>query len=119
MDSTLSIQHQYNKYGLFIYIKSNILQFRAAPPTIIEDTVTIALNINRFNFYNAYKPPNVNRKENSFVEIIKSALVTGDFNSHNTTWDYDSSDEAGEALQDWLFASDLYILQYLKGPHTI
>jgi len=114
----LACQHQHNQYGLSIYIKSNILQFCAAPPIIIGDTVTIAVNINGFNIYNTYKPPNVKWEENSLVEIAKPAMITGDFNSHNTTWGYDSSNEDGEVLLDWISASDLYILQDLKGPHT-
>lgn len=114
----LASQHQHNKYGLSIYIKSNILQFCAAPPIIIEDTVTIAVNINGFNIYNTYKPPYVKWEENTLVEIAKPALITGDFNSHNTTWGYDISNEDGEVLLDWISASDLYILQDLKGPHT-
>jgi len=45
-------------------------------------------------------------------------LIIDDFNSHNTTWGYDSSNEDGEVLIDWISASDLYLLQDLKGPHT-
>lgn len=74
------------------------------------------MNINGFNICNTYKSPNVKWEENSLVEIVKPALVTGDFNSHNTTWGYDSSNEDGEVLLDWIYASDLYILQDLKGP---
>lgn len=63
----LACQHQHNKYGLSIYIKSNISQFCAAPPIIIGDTVTIAVKINGFNIYNTYKPPNARWEENSLV----------------------------------------------------
>jgi len=66
------------------------------------------LKINGFNIYNTYKPSNVKWVENSLVKIVKPALVTGDFNSHNTTWGYDSSDEIGEALQDRISATFTY-----------
>lgn len=47
------------KYDLSIYIKSNILRFCTVSPTIIKGSVTAVQDINGFNIYNTFKPPNV------------------------------------------------------------
>ena len=43
-----------------------------------------------------------------------ACLVAGDFNSHNTIWGYDLTNEDREAAEEWASSIDLTILYDAK-----
>ena len=46
-------------------------------------------------------------------------IVIGDFNSHITSWGYDTTYNNGEAVEQWADSSDLTLIHYAKLPKSI
>lgn len=106
------------KYGTEIYIREDTTPYTIIPSSKINGTSTIGVNVGGISIYNTYKPPNTSWVHGSLPTISKSSVVLGDFNSHNTLWGYATTDEAGDALEEWIGSQSLYIIQDLKGPTT-
>lgn len=71
-----------------------------------------------YYIYNTYKPPNTSWTYGSLPTLTKPSVALGDYNSHNTMWGYNKSDDAGEVLEEWITSQNLYLIQDLKGPST-
>jgi len=81
----LACYYNHNKYGLSIYIKSEITKYNLTSGTISAHIATIGVIIDGLYIYNTYKPPNLKWENDAFPKISSPALLTGDFNSHNLT----------------------------------
>jgi len=106
-----------SKYGTAIYLREDILDYSITTPIKVETSI-IGITIGGVNIYNTYKPPRTNWLTGTLLAIPKPSLIKEDFNSHNTTWEYSTVDEAGEVLEKWIAFQDLHLIQDLKGPCT-
>ncbi|KAL4101204.1 hypothetical protein QTP88_021224 [Uroleucon formosanum] len=114
----LTCHDDHPKYGTAIYIREDTSPYTIIPPSNINDISFIGINVRGISIFNTYKPPNTSWAHGSLPTIPKPSVVLGDFNSHNTLWGYDTTDEAGEPLEEWFGSQDLYLIQDLKGPKT-
>ena len=50
---------------------------------------------------------------------IKPHIVIGDFNSHNTLWEYTTTDRDGEAVEQWADSNRLSLIHNAKLPKSV
>lgn len=54
----LACYHNHNKYGLAIFVKSEITKYNLIPSIVSGHTATVGVVIDDLHIYNTYKPPN-------------------------------------------------------------
>jgi hypothetical protein len=52
------------------------------------------------------------------LRIDKNTIVRGDFNTHNTMWNYNNNDATGEMLEDIIHTSFLLLMETRDDSHT-
>ena len=57
--------------------------------------------------HSVYKPPNDQFELPAFGHSDLPHIVIGDFNSHSTSWGYDTTDNNGEMVEQWPDSCDL------------
>ena len=67
---------------------------------------------------NVYKPPNTKLQVNSIPAFASPCIYAGDFNSHSTTWGFQSTNPDGETLESWTSAAGLQLLYDPKQPDS-
>ena len=63
---------------------------------------------------NVYKPPNTMLHGNSIPAFAPPCMYAGDFNSHSTTWGYQSTNPDCIALETW---ASVTVVQLLFDPN--
>ena len=116
MDLVAEIPHQ--KHGSAIYVRSGL-------PIIISTTSNNSNNIKCLSaplegtsVTSVYKPSGVPFVfDNQAVQNGSSAQVfIGDFNSHNTAWDYRNTNTDGESVERWAENNNLRLVHDPKLP---
>ena len=64
--------------------------------------------------HSVYKPPNKKFVLPALEHGHLPHIVIGDFNSHNTTWGYTTTDDNGEAGEQWSDLCNLTLIQNEK-----
>ena len=67
--------------------------------------------------HSVYKPPNDSFELPALGHTNLPHIVIGDFNSHSTTWGYASTDNEGEAVEQWADSCDFTLIhaRWKKG----
>ena len=65
-----------------------------------------------------YKPPNDQFALQELGHRDLPQIVIGDFNSHSTSWGYDTTDNNGEAVEQWADTCDLTLINGAKLPKS-
>ena len=66
--------------------------------------------------HSVYKPPNDQFALPALGHRDVPHIVIGDFNSHSTSWGYDTTDNNGEAVEQWAYSCDLTLIHDSKLP---
>ena len=68
--------------------------------------------------HSVYKPPHDQFTLPALGYRNMPHIVTGDFNSHSTSWGYNVTDENGEAVEKWAELCNLTIVHNAKLPKS-
>ena len=68
--------------------------------------------------HSVYEPPNGQFKLPALGHRNLSHIVIGDFNSHSTTWGYNTTDDNGEAVEEWADSDDLTLIHDANLPKS-
>ena len=63
--------------------------------------------------HSVYKPPNDQFELSALGHRNLPHIVIGDFNSHSTTWGYNTTDDNEEAVEEWADSCDFTLIH---GP---
>ena len=69
----------------------------------------MATEIEGITVVNMYKPPNIKLQSNSILDFASPCIYAGDFNSHSTTWSYQSINPDGKTLESLASAAGLQL----------
>ena len=72
-------------------------------------TIKIILEKKEIIIMNVYCPPDKEIETNSFLST-ENTIILGDFNSHSPSWVYDSIDNRGETIEDWLIEQKFILI---------
>ena len=72
-------------------------------------TVRIVLPKKEIIVQNIYCPSDRDIETNYFASS-ENSIIMGDFNSHSPSWGYDSMDNRGEIIEDWLIENNFILL---------
>ena len=114
---SLVIEHLHNKYGSAILIRDDLkvdnvyerLQGTVELITVVMSGVVV---------HSVYKPPKEQFSLSALGHIDLPNIVIGDFNSHSTSWGYDTTDNNGEAVEQQADSCDLTLVHDAKLPKS-
>ena len=78
--------------------------------------VQILLVMSRVVVQSVYKPPNDQFAVPTLGHRDLLHIVIGYFNSHSTSWGYNTADNNGEAVEQWADSCDLTLIHDAKLP---
>ena len=64
--------------------------------------------------HSVYKPPNETFVLQALGYVNLPHIVIGNFNSHNITWEYTTTDNNGEAVEQWVDLCNLIVIHNAK-----
>ena len=105
---SLVAERPYNKYGSTMLIRDDLKVdnvYERVQETIELFTIVMSGAV----VHSVYKPPNDQFALPALGHRELSHIVIGDFNSHSTSWGYDTTDNNGEAI-------DLTLIHEAKLP---
>jgi len=108
----------HNKYGTAIYIRNDTSDWEHICTTITNNISLTHIRIGEINIINVYKPPGEKWTATILPQVQHPTLIIGDFNSHHSAWGYDTNDENGNTLYDWVEQKDLALMIDLKDVGT-
>ena len=68
--------------------------------------------------HSVYKPTNDQFALQALGHRDLPHIVIGDFNSHSTSWGYDTTDNNVEAVEQWAYSCDLTLIHDAKLPKS-
>jgi len=108
----------HNKYGTATYIRSDISDWEHICTRVTNNISFIYIRIERINIVNVYIPPGERWKNTYLPHVQHPTLIIGDFNSHHNAYGYDTNDDNGNTLYDWIEQKDLALIIDLKDVGT-
>lgn len=105
-------------HGIATYVKDSITNFEKVYAQIISDIYLITIKVSDVHIVNVYKPPNVQWPHDFDTASPHPAVYIGDFNCHHVQWLYDSSDQNGISLQEWMEINNLHLVFDAKDNKT-
>ena len=113
----LIVERPHDQYGSAIYVKPGL---DVNNTNIYSDNnmEILSINLEGFTVTSIYKPPNTpfTYKDPPCHQSIE--IIMGDFNSHNTIWGYDETNENGKALENWMDIKNLELIHDPKQPSS-
>ena len=112
----LNVERPHDQYGSAIYVKPGLDVNNA---NIYSDNMEIlSINLEGLTVTSIYKPPNTpfTYKNPPFHQSIE--IIMGHFNSHNTIWGYDQTNENGKAVESWMDANNLKLIHDPNQPSS-
>ena len=114
---SLVAERPHNKYGSAILIRDNLKVDNICER--VQGTVElITIVMSGIVVHYVYKPPNDQFTLSSFGHIDLPHIVIEDFNSHSTSWCYDTTYNNGEAVEQWEDSCDLTLIHDAKQPKS-
>ena len=77
---------------------------------------TLSVDLGSIIITSVYKPPATPFKLPPLLLPHKNRIVIGDFNSHNIQWGYNSTNEDGNAVEQWSDSNQLSLVHDAKHP---
>ena len=110
----MATERPHEKYGIAIYVKPD-LAIASTSMTENNDIEILTVNIGSITITSVYKLPTRqflfdNTDSLNYKDIN---VVIGDFNSHNTTWGHNNTDENGDLVEE---GSDAHHLSLIHDP---
>ena len=101
------------KGGVLTLVKNNIPATEIKKSTANSGTEYITIKVvlpkKEITITNAYCPSDRDIETNVFP-TSENTIILGDFNSHSPSWGYDSMDNRGEIIEDWLIENRFILL---------
>ena len=106
---------QHDKYGSAIFVKeeTTVESIHTDDQNNIE---TLSVDLGSIVITSVYKPPTTPFKLPPLLQPHKNRIVIGDFNSHNIQRGYNSTNEDGNAVEQWLNSNQLSLVHDAKHP---
>ena len=101
---SLVVERPHNKYGSAILIRNDLKVMKIYER--VQGTVVITIVMSGVVVHSVYKPPNDLFELPALAHRNLPHIVIGDFNSHSTMWGYTSTDNEGEAVEQWVDSCD-------------
>ena len=105
----------HDKYGSAIFVKegTTVESIHTDDQNNIE---TLSVDFGSIVITSVYKPPATPFKFPPLLQPHKNRIVIGDFNSHNIQWGYNSTNEDGNAVEQWSDSNQLSLVHDAKHP---
>ncbi len=114
----LAIHHPSPVHGSAIYTSDGSV-IKSSTDLSEGGLEILQVDTEHLNIIAVYKPPATPFAWPDTLHLSnKASLVTGDFNSHSTTWGYCDTNSDGEAVEKWAAANDLTLLYNAKDHGT-
>ena len=84
----------------------------------VQGTVLITIWMSGVVVHSAYKPPNDQFALQALGHRDLPYIVIGDFNTHRTSWGYETTYNNGETLEQWADSCDLTLIYDDKLPKS-
>ena len=110
---SLVVKRPHNKYGSAILIRNN-LKVKKIYERVQRTVEIITIVMSGVVVHAVYKPPNDLLELPALGHINLPHIVIGDFKSHSTTWGYASTDNEGEAVEQWADSCDFTLIHDAK-----
>ena len=107
---SLVVKRPHNKYGSAILIRNDLKGkkiYERVQGTVVIITIVMPVVV----VHSVYKPLN----DPALGHRNLPHIVIGDFNSHSTTWGYTSTDNEGDAVEQW---ADFTLINDSKLPKS-
>ena len=106
---SLVAERPHNKYGSAILTRDDLKVDNVYERVqgIVELITSVMSGV---VVHSVYKPPNDQFVLPALGHRYLSHIVIGDFNSHSTSWGYDTTDYNGEAVKQWTYSCDLTLI---------
>ena len=114
---SLVVERPHNKYGSAILIRSD-LKVKKIYERVQGTVEIITMGMSGVVVHYVYKPPNDLFELPTLGHRNLPHIVIGDSNSHNTTWCYASTDNEGEAVEQWADLCDFTLIHDAKLPQS-
>ena len=116
----IAIERPREKYGSAIYVKPELVITSTSMTENNDIEILLTVNIGSIAITYAYKPPH---KQFQFdnqdsMDYNNINVVIGEFNSHSTTWGYNSTYENGDLVEEWSDANHLSLIHDPKLPSS-
>ena len=113
----LIVERPHDQYGSAIYVKPGL---DVNNTNIYSDNnmEILSINLEGLTVTSIYKPPNTpfTYKDPPCHQSIE--IIMGSFNSHNTIWGYDETNENGKAVENWMDIKNLELIHDPKQPSS-
>ena len=110
---TLVAERSHIKHGSSILIRSD-LKVKTVSVSDAGDVELITIEMPGVVVHSVYKPPNKPFALPALGHGNLPHIVIGDFNSHSTTWGYSTTDDNGEAVEQWADSCNLTLIHNAK-----
>ena len=104
------------KYGIATYVRCNLLNVSIISESSLNDVFIATIKVGDLTIMNVYKPPQVAWPTPALPTHSHPDVTAGDFNSHHSSWGYNTNDEVGERLENWASTCGRYLLHDAKQP---
>ena len=114
---SLVAERPHNKYGSAILIREDVNVenvYERVQGTV--ELITIVMSV--VVVHSVYKPPNDQFVLPALRHRDLPNIVIGNFNSHSTSWGYDTTDNNGEAVEQWADSCGLTLIHNAKLPKS-
>ena len=110
---TVVAKRPHNKYGSAIFIRDD-LKVKSISVTAVNHVEVITAELPDVVVHSVYKPPSKQFIIPPLGHRSLPLIVIGDFNSHNTIWGYDDTDNKGVAVVQWAESNSLTLIHDAK-----
>ena len=110
---TLVAERPHDKYGSAIFIRDD-LKVKIISVTAANHVEVITAELPDVVVHSVYKPPSEQFVLPPLGNRSLPQIVIGDFNSHNTIWGYDATDNSGVAVVQWAESNSLTLIHDAK-----
>ena len=114
---SLVAESPHKKYGSAVLIRDDLKVEKISVKTLgTVELLTIVMP--GVVVHSVYKPPNDQFELPALGHRNLLHIVIGDFNSHSTTWRYNTTDDNGEAVEEWADSCDFTLIHDAKLPKS-
>ena len=114
---SLVAESPHKKYGSAVLIRDDLKVEKISVRTLgTVELLTIVMP--GVVVHSVYKPPNDQFELPALGHRNLLHIVIGDFNSHSTTWGYNTTDDNGEAVEEWADSCDFTLIHDAKLPKS-
>ena len=116
-EMSLVDERPHNKYGSGIPIRDD-LRVDAVYGRVQGTVELITIVMSGVVVHSVFMPPNDHFAFPAPAHRDLPHIVIGDFNSHSTSWGYDTTNNNGEAVEQWAGTCDLTLIHDAKLPKS-